>query len=271
MHLVYMDESGNSGLNLADPQQPVFVLCAMIVDEQNWQPLEYDLQCVLDARIPSWKTVDGFEVHAADLRCGSGFFAGIPVSDRIAFRDEWMNVASKHGVRLIYRSVFKKGYAGWLVNTFGHGVVINPHITAFALLSLCVDGYLHSLKGKPRGMFISDENKQVMADVEKSIKVLRSEVGPMRLGQIIEKGFFIDSSKSHPLQLCDLFALSLRKHVERVRQCGPSKTIDDSGIKLALAIVHKDHTHDADVLDWLKKQNQPKDGPPAIDAVGAKK
>jgi hypothetical protein len=255
MHLVYMDESGNSGLNLNDPQQPVFVLCAMIVDEQNWQPLEAELQAVLDARVPTWRTVTRFEVHAADLRRGTGFFDGVKVADRIAFRDEWMNVAAKHGIRLIHRSVYKKPYSQWLAQTFGQGVVINPHIAAFATLAPCVDAYLQSLPGKPRGMFISDENKQVMADVEKSIRVLRAEVGTMRMTQIIEKGFFIDSSKSHPLQLCDLFSLSLRKAVERELGCCPPKSIDDSGIALAKALLHEDDARDADALAWIRGQN----------------
>ena len=46
------------------------------------------------------------------------------------------------------------------------------------------------------GIFISDENKEIVRDVEKSIKVLRGIEGTLKLGQIIEKGFFIDSSKS---------------------------------------------------------------------------
>ena len=167
-----------------------------------------------------------------------------------------MSVAARHGVRLIYRSVQKKRYGEWLTKVFGQGVFINPHVTAFALLSACVNDYLLSLPGKPRGMFISDENKQVMADVEKSIKVLKGEVGTIRLGQVIEKGFFIDSSKSRPLQLCDLFALSLRKSQERKLKMSPPKTIDDSGIQLAEALVHENYSKDADVLTWLRAQNQ---------------
>lgn len=33
MHLVYLDESGNTGKDRKDSQQPVFVLAAMIVPE----------------------------------------------------------------------------------------------------------------------------------------------------------------------------------------------------------------------------------------------
>jgi hypothetical protein len=51
-------------------------------------------------------------------------------------------------------------------------------------------------------------------DIEKSIKVLRGAAGSLRLAQIVEKGFFIDSEKSRVLQLCDLCALSVRKKEE---------------------------------------------------------
>lgn len=40
MHLIYLDESGNSGNNLSDPQQPIFVLGALIVPEQKWKAIE---------------------------------------------------------------------------------------------------------------------------------------------------------------------------------------------------------------------------------------
>jgi hypothetical protein len=33
MHLVYLDESGNTGTDLKDKQQPIFVLAALIVSE----------------------------------------------------------------------------------------------------------------------------------------------------------------------------------------------------------------------------------------------
>ncbi len=256
MYLVYVDESGNSGTNLSDPQQPVFALCAMVVCEDRWQGLEHSLKRALEPRFPEWQKVENFEIHGADLRRGVGQFAGMSVADRIAFRDEWMQVGADHDIRLIFRSVHKKAYASWLVKELGKGVIVNPHIVAFAMLSRCVDNYLSSLPGKPLGMLISDENKEIVADVEKSIQVFRSLEGSLRLNQIVEKGFFIDSSKSLPLQLCDLFALSLRKRIERFWGTAPSKPIDDSGIQFCEKILHNDNQHDTDVLNWLKESER---------------
>jgi hypothetical protein len=40
MHLIYFDESGNTGNNLNDRQQPIFVLCALAVPEDRWLQVE---------------------------------------------------------------------------------------------------------------------------------------------------------------------------------------------------------------------------------------
>jgi len=162
MHLIYLDESGNSRLNLGDPDQPIFALCAMVVAEDQWQGLEADLQAILSERIINWRTLEDFEVHGGDLRAGRGWFRGVPVPERIAFRDAWMTAGAKHGVRLICRTVNKKQYAEWLSKTFGQGVMIHPYVAAFALLSRCVDNYLKSMPTKSLGVLIADENKEIV-------------------------------------------------------------------------------------------------------------
>jgi len=257
MYLVYLDESGNSGLNLADAEQPVFLLCAMVVAEERWQSLEQGLKELLGRTFPAWESTDGFEIHGVDLRAGRGPFKGMAVADRVAFRDAWMKVGVAHGVRLIHRHIEKRRYSQWLIKTFGGGVVINPHVAAFALVARSVDDYLAEHAAKPLGILISDENKEIVADVEKSIRLLRGEVGTVKLSQIIEKGFFIQSTKSLVLQLCDLYTLSLRKRAERHLSM-PVRTIDDSGIQLAESILVPPNERFQDVIAWLTRQHETK-------------
>jgi len=252
MHLIYLDESGNSGNNLNDAAQPIFLLCAMIVPETKWLKMESDLAASVDKHFPPPRA-EAFEVHGTELRTGRGSCHGMSVAARIAFRDEWMDVAARHEVKLIYRAIDKKRYQKWQQDTFGAGVVINPHVAAFALVARVVNDYLKGLAGSPLGMFISDENKEVMGDVEKSIRVLRFTEGTMRLDRIVEKGFFIDSTRSLPLQLCDLFALSLRKG-EEVKAGHAAKTVDESGIKRAKALTHRGNEAFPDVIAWLAQQ-----------------
>ena len=45
MHFIYLDEAGNTGNNLNDASQPIFVLGALLVHEQKWLRLEASGLC----------------------------------------------------------------------------------------------------------------------------------------------------------------------------------------------------------------------------------
>ncbi|MCE9534040.1 MAG: DUF3800 domain-containing protein [Planctomycetes bacterium] len=254
MHLVYVDESGNTGVNLNDAQQPLFILGALIVPETCWLALEKDLEDAIKAMFPS-AAADGSEIHATDLQAGRGIFKGIAVSERIALRDRWLETADRHGLKVVYRAIVKKRFHTWITSTFGTGILINPHVAAFPLIARVVDEYLVSLPGNALGMFISDENKEIVRDVEKSIKVLRGIDGSLRLSRIVEKGFFIDSAKSRILQLCDLCVFSARKKEER-RNGLLGKSVDDNGIELLEPLIHRGNESLVDVLTWLAEEQK---------------
>jgi hypothetical protein len=128
--------------------------------------------------------------------------------------------------------------------------LINPHVVAFALVARVVDEYLKSLSGRQLGIFISDENREIIGDVEKTIRLLREFDGSLKLSQIIEKGFFIDSSKSLVLQLCDLCAYSVRKK-EEIKAGLPAKPIDQAGIERVDPIIYKGDEAFQDTMDWM--------------------
>jgi hypothetical protein len=247
MRLVYCDESGNTGNNLDDQDQPILVVGALIVPEECWQSLESDLELALAERLPAFNPLS--EVHSSDLRRGAGPMKGIPVAERVALRDAWLDLARHHALKFVYRSIEKKKYKIWQNETFGAGVAINPQIAAFALVSLVVNEFL--VAQKALGIFIIDESKEVGRDVEKSIRQLRLTPGPLRLSQIIEKGFFIDSTKSRVLQLCDLCVLQARK-LEEAKAGSPKKPFDVEGIRLVQPLIHRGNEQLLVVLDWLK-------------------
>jgi hypothetical protein len=252
MHLVYFDESGNSGNNLNDPEQPIFVLGALIVPETCWQAVEQDLEAELVAHFPDIAAA-GDEIHSGDLRASRGCFKGVPVPQRVALRDAWLKVAQTHGLKFVYRPIEKKRHQKWMNETFGVGVAVNPHVVAFALVAMVVNDHLADLKA--RGMFISDENKEIVRDVEKSIRQLRLAAGPLRLSQIIEKGFFIDSAKSRTLQLCDMCVLHARKK-EEASAGGKTKPFDAEGIGMIEPLILKGGEKIWDVIAWLKEERQ---------------
>lgn len=251
MHLIYIDESGNTGNNLEDPQQPLFLLGALVVPETSWLALETDLEAALDQALPPPRA-DDFEVHATDLRQGSRSFRGMPIDARLALRDAWLIIAAKHNLKFIYRAIEKKRYQRWLERTFGKGVTINPHLAAFPLIAQVVNHLLKSVSKTTLGIFIFDENREVVGDVERFHKLLRKDTSSLRLDRIIEKGFFINSSHSLILQLVDLCIYQARKDHERKLGSKPN-AIDDNGIALIQPLIHLGPEAFSDVNRWLQQ------------------
>ena len=255
MHLIYLDESGNTGNNLTDPTQPIFVLCALIVPEDRWLPVETALEAVIEKFFPSPRPAD-FEVHANEIINARSYFRQFAIQHRLDFFAALAGVAQSHDLKLIYRALAKKRYARWLAEAFGPGVVINPHVAAFPLVAQVINAYLKGLPDAPLGILISDENKEVVRDVEKSIRTLRGGgSGALRLDRIVEKGFFIESSKSILLQLCDLCAYGVRR-MEEQKAGAAVKALDQQCIAPIRPLIHRGPEQLMDVLTWLQAEQK---------------
>jgi hypothetical protein len=265
MYIVYFDETGNTGTNFDDLQQRVFALGAMVVPEAIWQDLDKDLQAAVDSTFPPPRP-DDFEIHGGALRNGQGYFRGFSVGVRVAFRDRWLALARRHGAKFIYRAIEKARFRTWWRAKLGSGVKINPYVAAFPLVARVVDEYLAGCPEKPLGIFVFDENKEVVHDIEKSLSLLRGIDNSLRLGRVVEKGFFIDSAKSLVLQLCDVCLYCARKKEEQALGL-PAKEIDRGGILGIEPLVYKGNEAFHDVLAWVTEQ-QKKERPGDKPTVG---
>ncbi|HVU34223.1 MAG TPA: DUF3800 domain-containing protein, partial [Opitutaceae bacterium] len=157
------------------------------------------------------------------------------------------------------RRIIKRQFAEWTMRTFGPGVAINPHAMAFPLVARVVDEYLHKSPERPLGLFISDDNNEIAPDIDKSLRLLRGIEGPLKLANIIEKGFFIDSKLSLLLQLCDLCAYAARKK-EELAIGYPVRDHHKRGIVLVESLLHKGDEAFPDVIAWMTEQIKKRPG-----------
>ena len=112
-------------------------------------------------------------------------------------------------ILLYYRKIEKEKYARFCDDNYGPGVKIDPYIMAFPFVSLKINEQLK--EHNDLGIFIFDENKSHL-DIEKSIRSLRLTTDDdLKMENIIEKGFFVDSRKSFAVQLVDLVLYYVRK------------------------------------------------------------
>lgn len=253
MNLVYIDESGNTGLNLKDSQQPVFLLAAMILPESKWFLLEKlffnTVRKYFGDPLPS-----PFEIQAKDLKNRRGVFENLTFAQQLSFRDEILQLLLDNKIAVIYRRIIKSKFAAFCEQRYGPGIKVNPYIMALPFVCMEVDHYLQQTGDDRLGMFIFDEQKEALDDAERSLRTLRLDSKSiLKTTNIIEKGFFIDSSKSFALQLVDIAAYYIRKYEEnelglRVSDIdkqtfGKIKELASTGIG----------SNVVDILEWVKK------------------
>lgn len=77
MHLLYIDEAGDSGLNRQEPEQPVLCMAGVIVSDEKWNPTRRLINEILEDALGE-KPEPSFELHAYELLSpdGEGPFAG---------------------------------------------------------------------------------------------------------------------------------------------------------------------------------------------------
>ena len=64
MYLIYLDESGNTGLDLDNQQQPFFVLAGISVLDKNWHKVNDYFE---QEKIKIYPELKNIEIHANEL------------------------------------------------------------------------------------------------------------------------------------------------------------------------------------------------------------
>jgi hypothetical protein len=214
MNLVYIDESGNTGTNLRDAQQPVFLLAAMILPETKWFSLEQKFFEVAE-RYLGRKLSYPFEIHAADLKAGREIFKDIPLKQCLSFRDEMLQLLLDNEIAIIYRRIIKAKFEAFCNENYGPGIKVDPYVMALPFVCMEVDHWLKRKGANELGLLIIDEQKENLEYVERSLRTLRLDsASNLKTTNIVEKGFFVDSAKSFAVQMIDLAAYYIRKYEE---------------------------------------------------------
>ena len=211
MTLVYLDESGDTGTNFNDPQQPVFVLGSLLVKQEIWKELEKQYNSIISEAFGN--NIPGhFELHTMDLVARRGFFTGFDLKATVSLRNQLFQLLKTFKIPVFYRKIEKKKYSKYCESRYGKGIKIDPYIMAFPFIGLQVDSWLK--EQNDLGIFIFDQHRSLL-DIEQSLRALRLAEDPvLQMQRVIEKGFFVDSTKSFPLQLIDLVLYFARKYEE---------------------------------------------------------
>jgi hypothetical protein len=217
MHFFYVDESGDTGANLDDANQPILVLGGISVRDEGWNATQQALGQLLSQHIPGALPTN-FELHAKDLLSpnGEGIFGGLSREDRYALCIALLKLLAdrSHGVH--YFAIHKQRLktAPLSINLgYDHH---QPYVLAFDYLITYVNWLVKERLGQSaRGMIILDKKDQYHSEIERLMHVRRfGGVAAHRIKWIVEFSYSVDSKKNPMVQLSDLVIYCLKRFIE---------------------------------------------------------
>ena len=217
MHFYYLDESGDTGANLDDLDQPVMILGGVSVRDKAWnqtqEKLDAKLRKFFGGTIP-----DDFELHATDLLSpeGDGAFDGYSMQTRCGLCSSILDLLSERKHNVHYAAFDKQK-----VKNANLGMVVefdpkSPYLLAFDYLVTFINWHLRECLGRSaRGMIILDRKEQFHKAIEKIMRKRRfGGTAAHRVKWIVEFSYPVDSKKNPMIQLSDLVVYCVKIFVE---------------------------------------------------------
>jgi hypothetical protein len=217
VHFFYMDESGDTGKNLDDKDQPIFVLGGISLRDEGWNKTHTEWEKIVsayfDGTIP-----DDFELHSYQLLSpnGDGPFVGHDIQKRLGLAESAIDllIERKHGVHFIAfdKSRIRDNQCGGDL----HFDAKSPYLLAFDYLVTYInDNVKKELGSTARGMIVFDQKEDHLEDVEDIFHERRFEgAATHKVKWIVEFASAVDSNKNPMIQLSDLVILCVRRFLE---------------------------------------------------------
>lgn len=188
------------------------------------------------------------------LKIKKKHFKNLSKEDCLAIRDSMFELLINYETPVIYRRIIKNRFENFCETNYGPGIKINPYIMALPFVCMEVNHYLKQKNSDELGMLIFDEQKESFNEAERSLKTLRLDSNSiLKTTNLIEKGFFVDSSKSFAIQLVDLAVYYIRKYEEDKLKKRVSDLDKQTFDKIKFLSSKGMQTKTEDIIEWIKR------------------
>jgi len=220
MHFFYIDESGCTGRDLTQGQQPIFVSGGIILRDEGWNKTHTKFEEIIndyfDGSVP-----ENFELHTQDLFStnGSGPFQGHTRESRNALIHEILDLVARRKHHFCYCGIDKQKLNDYDVITVIDREYLDlkvPYLVAYDYLISTYEKYTKEKLGRSaRALVIIDEKDSLIDEIE-SITNYRRFKAPnaKRVKWIVEFSYPVDSQKNTMIQISDLLLFLTRKYLE---------------------------------------------------------
>lgn len=205
MYILYADESGNTGTDYENKEQPIFVLGGLIVEDKKW----HEINKIFNEEKVKIASVLGYtEIHAVDLFNSSkkSIFDKFDWKENLNIAEKLVDLILTFDISFQYIAIDKKSFKRSLNASFGNSIKIDPYIYAFGLLYDKISNYLKNQKDK--GLIFLDDILTIPEQLRNIYPILSKENST-----IIENAMFLKSKDTNFIQIADIYSFYINKYL----------------------------------------------------------
>jgi hypothetical protein len=198
-----MDETGNTGRNLSDENQPIHLIATVAIEEDRVAVVHEHIRETARRHCPDRCTASDFELHGKELFAGEGHFAGMPAPNRIELFHEILRGIELANAEVIVRGVHKGHLARRYAKPF------HPHDIALMFTIESIERMAQE-RGC-RVLLVADEAKEIEDAALRDLANYQA-VGTSwgwnteQIDHIIDTIHFVPSHRNPAIQVADCTA-----------------------------------------------------------------
>lgn len=204
MYLMYADESGNTGTDYDNKQQPIFVLAGILVKDDNWHSINEKIN---KEKIKILPILENVEIHTNELFNSSkkSIFNQFEWKHNFTTLEKIIDLILDLDISAQFIAIDKKGFKKSINTYFENTLKIDPYIYSFGLLYDNVSELLYKKNNK--GMIFLDDILTIPSQIHNIYPILSKNNCTM-----IEEAMFIKSQNTNFIQIADVFAFYIEKY-----------------------------------------------------------
>ncbi len=204
MYLMYADESGSTGTDYDNKQQPVFALTGIVVEDCKWHEINNKFE---EEKIKIYPEFKDNEIHATELFNAprSSIFSKYSWKDNLNALEKVIDIIISLDIKIYNTSIDKQGFKKHISNKFCKSIKLDPYLYAFGNIYYSFNETLEILNSY--GIIFTDEIQSVTEGLELLYPKLKEDNS-----NIIEKSLYLDSKKNNFIQIADVCALYFNKY-----------------------------------------------------------
>ena len=224
MYLFYLDESGNTGLDLSSNVEAVHWLVALGATEQDVRNIERDVRGIADSYFGPRAGTPAMELHGAEIFGGRGVARTLAPARRVSLFAAVLRLLGKHRVHLWVRGIHKARLRE-RPRTRREDPE-HPSILAFRDVVASLDTWLRARQPAPGtpcagatdqlGLLVSDQQDVVSRALAAEFAHCRDT----RIRSLIDTVHYVTSRDSRLIQLVDCVAFIRNRYEKNLTKCG---------------------------------------------------